>query len=429
MRGRVSGNRLTFDKVLVEAPGADATLGFAIRNIRANASFLSGGAGPSGNVLGFLKVSPESTVKVTSSVQDLALVQRALKFAVVKPEGVTTRRKISDVFVQSFSAHGDTLGFLRFTSLQPFAFMPRAAESIGDAAEGCEGTRLKVEMYNVPAGVRIFVSIANCGDNEKARLVTSELDDYRERRATDIFDEIPVAEVPINNGSANAVWEVIASDLRSNELLDFAAFLKYDAHPEANMPAAGCALIAGTFAPTAPAFPVSRGIVADIELPIPRFVSSYEPAMRWFAVEVQATSLLFPVVSSQQGFDTSMIISNVSADPRGRAPQAGAITLYFYGENAPGICHSGVVPAGQVLSILASQVAPGFLGYVIARCAFSPARGFAIISDLGMRNVATGYLAEVIDVGDNRVQGVQSPIRVRRVSTLEVDPGPEEFGD
>jgi hypothetical protein len=52
-----------------------------------------------------------------------------------------------------------------------------------------------------------------------------------------------------------------------------------------------------------------------------------------------------------------------------------------------------------------------------------------MISRLGMSNVATGYLAEVIDVGDNRVERVQSPINMRKVSTLDVDPTPEDLGD
>ena len=225
------------------------------------------------------------------------------------------------------------------------------------------------------------------------------------------------------------MWEVIACDRSANEVLDFAAFLAYDAHPEANMPAPGCATVSGSFAPTPPAFSVGRGFAADIALPIPRFVSSHEPAVRWFAVEFQSTSLLFPFVSNQQGFDTGMVISNVSANPLGTPPQAGSVALYFYGENAPEIVRTGRVGAGQTHTTLASSVAPGFVGYVVARCAFSPARGYAIISDLGMRNVATGYLAEIIDVGDNRVQRVQGPVRTRRVSTLEIDPSPGNPGD
>jgi len=222
------------------------------------------------------------------------------------------------------------------------------------------------------------------------------------------------------------VWEVIDSDRCASEVLDFAAFLKYEAHPEVNTPLPGTTTVSGSFAPTS--FHPGGGLRSNTALPIPRFVGSQEPAMRWFAVEIQFTSLLLPFVFSQQGFDTSIIVSNVSADPLGTAPQSGSIQLHFYGDNAPEAVRTGSIPAGRAFSTLASVVAPDFSGYVIARCAFSPARGFAIIHDPGMRNVAAGCLAEVIDAGDNKVQRAQGPITTRRVSTLEIDT-PDELSD
>jgi hypothetical protein len=420
VRGQVTGNLLAFDKVAVEPPGPDESLSFSIKNIRANAAALSGGAGPCPPIVGVLNIRPESSVTVVSSIQDLALLQPALEFVVIKPDGAATGRKIPDVFVQSFSADGETLGLLRFTSLQPLAFMPRTAEGHG-SVEDCRGTRLKVEMHNLPSGVRIFVSVANCGSREKARLIGSEFDEYRERGPTKTFDEIQVAEVAIENGRGNAVWEVIASDFRADEVMDFAAFLKYDAQPEKNSPPGGTGVVTGSFAPTLPPDHMSRAFGADVALPVPRFVGSYKAAQNWFTVEIQWTTLLFPFVSNQGGIDTSIIVSNVSADPLGAASNAGAIKLFFYGNNAPGVCYTTSVPAGQVYCTMASTMAQGFVGYVIARCAFSPARGFAIVSDLGMRAVATGYLAEVIDEGHNRVLRVQNASKARRVSWLEVD--------
>jgi hypothetical protein len=425
--GRVYANLLTFDKVTVEAPGANDTLSFSIRNIRVNAWPLSMGADPNAKVLGHIKVSPESIVTVNSSVQDLALVRPALKFSVVKPNGPATGRKISDVFIQSLSADGEALGFLRFASLQDSAFMPRASERTENDVEASTGTRLKAVMNNIPAGVRILVSIANYGGAEKARLLTAELGPYREQRASNVLDGIPVAEMTIDNGSASAVWEVIASDLHAGEVLDFAAFLKYDAHPEANVPAPGLTTVVGSLAPAPPSFLMGRGAGACFELPIPRFAASNEPATRWFVVEPQRTSLLFPVVSNQEGLDTSITISNVSADPLDTPPQRGNARLYFYGANAPDACDTGSIAAGQLHSLQVSQVAPGFHGYVIARCAFAPARGFAIISGLGNHNFVISYLAEIIDVGENKTQLVQAPARTRQVSTLEVDSIPGEL--
>jgi len=47
---------------------------------------------------------------------------------------------------------------------------------------------------------------------------------------------------------------------------------------------------------------------------------------------------------------------------------------------------------------LTSTIAsPGYTGYVIAICNFQYAHGFAFVSDLGARNLAMGYLADVLN--------------------------------
>lgn len=111
------------------------------------------------------------------------------------------------------------------------------------------------------------------------------------------------------------------------------------------------------------------------------------------------TRLLFPYVTSQGGFDTGIAISNVSLDFAGLAPSKGAAKLKFYGANAPAPSWTSTIPAGDVIGLLASAVAPNFNGYLVVDCSFRPARGFAFISDIGARNLAAGYLAEVLEVG------------------------------
>ena len=48
-----------------------------------------------------------------------------------------------------------------------------------------------------------------------------------------------------------------------------------------------------------------------------------------------------------------------------------------------------------------AQTNSGFTGYMIARCNFQWAHGFAFISDIGARNLAMGYLPLVINNGSN----------------------------
>jgi hypothetical protein len=75
--------------------------------------------------------------------------------------------------------------------------------------------------------------------------------------------------------------------------------------------------------------------------------------------------------------------------------------MFFYGSSAPATLPVTTpnIPTGTVYVSLVSSAAPGFSGYMIARCNFQWAHGFAFISDIGARNLAMGYLALVINNG------------------------------
>lgn len=105
----------------------------------------------------------------------------------------------------------------------------------------------------------------------------------------------------------------------------------------------------------------------------------------------QTTTLLFPFVTSQTGFNTGIAISNVSEDGI-LPPASGACTLSWFGLLAPSTPTSSPSIAGGTSFLnLVSIMAPGFQGYTIAHCNFN-AQGFAFISDFGAQNLAMGYL-------------------------------------
>jgi hypothetical protein len=112
--------------------------------------------------------------------------------------------------------------------------------------------------------------------------------------------------------------------------------------------------------------------------------------------------LLFPFVTNQAGFDTGISISNVSSDPVGTPRSSGSCTLTFYGVNAPAPLNTSPVGSGEVFTVTLMNIAPNFQGYMVAECRFSPARGFAFISDIGAKHIATGYLAEVLHASGRR---------------------------
>jgi len=290
------------------------------------------------------------------------------------------------------------------------------------------GTRLKATFNNVPAGIRLFVSTVNVnnaaiavsapavvgGSNGNtaatgpyAQLVTSEtVNDgnlggfFPGVTSTDVpsVGNTPIVEIPVVNGSATAVWEVINTNPNALESLKFAAYSTFTSNVAQNSPPAGTATVNLSFAPTPTAsFTAAAAAAASSTLTIPRFVADTSAARNLFNINICRTILLYPYVTNISGFDTGLAIANTSTDPFGTGAQAGTCKLNWYqGTNNPAQGDSGTIASGTVYTTLASLAVPGFNGYMIAVCNFQYAHGFAFISDLGARNLAMGYLALVI---------------------------------
>ena len=138
------------------------------------------------------------------------------------------------------------------------------------------------------------------------------------------------------------------------------------------------------------------------------------------------TSLLFPFVTNQFGFDTGISIAFTGNDPFGTAATTtgGTTTnppscvLYYYSNptfsesgttltpGTPAVANTTIdIPVGGENHFTASDPTfgqPNFQGYVIAVCNFQYAHGFAFITDGfgGTPTLAEGYLPLVI--GDTR---------------------------
>jgi hypothetical protein len=126
-----------------------------------------------------------------------------------------------------------------------------------------------------------------------------------------------------------------------------------------------------------------------------------------------STTLLFPYVVNNSGFDTAMVITNASTGT-GVAAGSGLCTVNFYGTGtsattlpityAPTQTLSAVTAtAGTTnnLSFTASGQAPGISGYAVASCNFVGAHGYAFLfSGAGTPAAyAADYLAVVLQSG------------------------------
>jgi hypothetical protein len=196
----------------------------------------------------------------------------------------------------------------------------------------------------------------------------------------------------VTNGTATAVWEDLDSDANTFADVRFGVYATFTASPGTNSPALATGTVNGSFAPTSTVTTASNANV-------PRFADT-STATNIFTVVPCLTTLLFPYVTSQAGFDTGIAISATATDPFGTTPQSGTCTLNWYGAAFTGATPTPNVPSGTTYATLVSttlnNVTGGFGGYMIAVCRFQFAHGFAFISDLGARNLAMGYLALVI---------------------------------
>jgi len=246
-------------------------------------------------------------------------------------------------------------------------------------------------------------------------------------------DTVPAVELTRDaNNNMTAVWEVVTIstadtstttiDLPPNGTVLDNVQIPFGVSFTAGQPGFGTGQVRGTFAP----FPATAGErttwqQASATLPIPRFTDLGPEPARLFTIAECVTNLLFPFVTNQAGFETGMAISNTSADIFGTRGQSGACTMNYFGRLASAPGSAATIPAATTTTPLAPgdtlvmtvssgsvnfQGVPGvagFQGYVIARCSFQYAHGFAFVSDLGATRLAEGYLAIVLDTpGLNR---------------------------
>jgi hypothetical protein len=328
-------------------------------------------------------------------------------------------------------------GFVRTTA------SPDSAAQFGIVGVANAGTRVAARFRDIPADVALFATVQSIGTTAQARLVQTGPNGEGGTLALGALGSFttlfPVAattnlscggvtpagpadtpnlnavQIPVVNGQALAVWEVVSANPAAIDTLFFYVAAAFVANPATPTPAVGQARVAGTFAPFyAGANDVANAAGrASTTLPVPRFLETTD-LVNAFRIDACVTNLLFPFVTAQAGFDTGLAISNTSADhfanPQDRR-QGGRCTINYFGNvtgggNAPNpqTTNADVPAGGQVTFVLSSggnfgiSGTPGFQGYIFARCLFRYAHGFAFITDgpVGQARVAEGYLALVV---------------------------------
>jgi hypothetical protein len=122
-----------------------------------------------------------------------------------------------------------------------------------------------------------------------------------------------------------------------------------------------------------------------------------------------STTLLFPYLTNQAGFDTGIAIANASTG-LGGAATSGSCNVTFYGVAAPTAAYNtGTIATGTIGTIVLSAVAPGFSGYAVASCNFVQAHADAFIGQFGAGgSLSANYLAVVTTQAGGT--GISAPV-------------------
>ena len=260
------------------------------------------------------------------------------------------------------------------------------------------GTRFQISFPTLPAGVSVYVPTS---------IITSTATGSTIQLSSTAAGTAHAATTP---STSSDVWngKTSAPDVKGSNTLAlvsgtavFEVLTDGDGTPTFDIPVFVVAK-ANTVAPGS-TLSATVGFSPNGSTAIPNFTAG-TATVGGSTFSACSTSLLFPFVSNQLGFDVGVVIANTSSDPTNllKLNQSGSCSLNFYGTGAPATAvPTDPVAAGKIWAALLSSVAPGFQGYMVAKCDFQYAHGFAYINyGLGTSaGVTTGYLANVIGTG------------------------------
>lgn len=414
--GTVSGSQITFSGVSLPAGGSIIT----IVNVRVNATSLTVGTGTPPAITESAFISGTSVNSAVTGSASVAYAFTGLSTQTVyKSSTISSSNKGTNSFLvcQGYKTTGGLIGYIDVGENFATAFKG-AGTAAGNSTLGSEftnntetgfgvtsgtgntassGTLLQVVFSNIPAQVTaLYVPITVVADQTTAgtgtlTLVTSPSNLTTVTTSTSSSAPSATGAVTIASGGGTAYYLFTPGTASSTTTETFAipSYIVQSANSSTATTGSMSAVV--SFAPIG-------------STQVPNFVIGSSSTTTTLSSFTQCTtSLLFPFVTNQLGFDTGLTIANTSTDPfgsKGATAQAGTCTLYFYGAGAPtpNSVTTPVVPSGSVYPTILSSVAAGFQGYLIAQCNFQFAHGFAFITDgVGANGgLSQGYLAGII---------------------------------
>jgi large repetitive protein len=458
-QGVVSGNQVTFFGVPVVPPGSNGQRIFRITNVRINASGIGGGtASGSLPVQASIAVSNFTALPITNPTPLVGFVQSSLATSVTGPvpygqcnsqtAAPSAILTFSEKFASAFktrvdpSAAGQTApvnsqtkgqGDILVQNIPGTVYFSESGFTLADGTlpsgpltgstvSGITGTtgladfgtRFTAVFNSVPVGAHVLLSVysvstaagavvgqINSGPAWAAMVTGPTVVDGSggaplvsatgtAAAGVQYVEITPPSTGAVAGATYQATWETMASQQSVLDTFQFGVYISYTASPGTNSPAAGTGTVNLSYAP------YDTDTTASATDNVPRFLNT-STAANAISIGLCQTTLLFPFITNELGFDTGIAIANTSTDPFGTTPQNGTCVLNWYGTAAPSTpTTTPSVATATEYTTLASVTVPGFQGYMIAVCNFEYAHGFAFISNVGATADTMGYLPLVI---------------------------------
>ena len=305
----------------------------------------------------------------------------------------TAGNEVAIITIQEGYAAGIMSGVQKVTMVEAEAdAMPPVVGVTGVDAKA--GDSVLVSFMGIPEGVSVTVpaGVGVVKDDPDTTAADEMAESFSlvlmsSGRDTGIDGKVVngVAKVMLSaSGAGSVVYRIFDADdpdVDANEWAKLPVTFKWKAGGD--MPAIGSSYVNVSFHPVSA---IGGDTFADNGAQVPRFMqaTSGDPIMVLKIADC-TTTLLFPFVTNQLGFDTGLAISNTSEE-------AGSCTITYSGANEPEPQTTQAVAGGAQWIRLVSAISPDFQGYVTAACGFRDAHGFAFITN-GDATLAQGYLA------------------------------------
>jgi hypothetical protein len=436
--GSVSGNSVTFSGITIGALAAGSpAFTLTITNIKIQSSTVATGTGvPTG-------ISETIFVSGTNTTPSAITTGSAVAYVTSGLSGIKTSGTTSNALCNATTTYNSAGALapnftVTFAEAFPNSFKVQGSTAANNALGtwytnhsetgvgvtgytnsnvATSGTRIKIIYNNVPANVAIFMPLTFTGTNGGVvKLTTSETGAFAAPTGatangnpnallggSNVAGDGSTASLTVTSGSATAIYE---DTTFSTAPATFAIPVYLQASAGA-VPAPASAITATvSFAPI--------GATSNV----PNFINGASTTtVNGSTFAACSTTLLFPFVTNQAGFESGLAISNTGADllaTKNGAPitsvtgQSGTCLLTFFGNatassNPPAFTTAAAVAPGTSWTGTLTSVTGGtpntFGGYMIAQCNFLYAHGFTYITyNIGQSSgMAMGYLALAVN--------------------------------